>query len=54
MLSAGLVALTHVLVHCMCILVIAKKQLLLLPLKPLFKLGLWGQEVCEEQAYTLI
>ncbi len=36
---------THMLVHHKCVLVVAKEQLLPLPLKPVFKLGLWGRAV---------
>jgi hypothetical protein len=53
-LPTDLVTFMHMLVHCMCILVVAKEWLLLLPLKPVFKLGLWGKAVCKEQAYNLI
>ncbi len=53
-LPADLVTLTHMLVHCTCVLVVAKERLLPLPLEPVFKLGLWGQAICKEQAYELI
>jgi hypothetical protein len=56
MLPADLVTLMHMLVHHMCVLVVANERLLLLPLKPVLKLGLWlwGQAVLKEQAYELI
>jgi hypothetical protein len=53
-LLADLVTLTHMLVHCTCILVVAKEWHSLLPVEPVAKLGLWGQTVCKEQAYKLI
>ena len=52
-LPTDLLTLTHVHAHRTCVLVIAKERLLLLPLKPVFKLGLRGHAVCKEQAHEL-
>jgi hypothetical protein len=53
-LLADLVTLTHMLVHCTCILVVAKEWHSPLPVEPVAKLGLWGQAICKEQGYKLI
>ncbi len=47
-LPTDLLTLTHVHAHRTCVLVIAKERLLLLPLKPVFKLGLWGWAICAQ------
>jgi hypothetical protein len=47
-------AMTHVLIHCTCKLLIAKEWLPLLPLKPVLELGLWGQAIGEEKADKLV
>jgi hypothetical protein len=54
MVPADLVTHMHMLVNHMCLLVVAKEQLLPLPLKPVFKLGLWGCAICKEHAYKYL
>jgi len=54
MLAADLVTLSHMLVHCTCILVVAKEWHSPLPVEPVAKLELWSQAICKEQGYKLI